>query len=95
VTDVRARRLTGGLRSESVSDRPRDLDRLLRALPGDAGCTAGEGILDAYVELELAGEEPAHTYPGTAIHLASCPGCAADHAGLLEAARRFGDVTAE
>jgi hypothetical protein len=30
-------------------------------------------------------------YPGTAIHLESCPGCRADHDGLLEAARRFGD----
>jgi hypothetical protein len=78
-----------------VSDVARDLDELLRALPGDAGCTAGEDILDAYVELELAGADPAQTYPGTAIHLAACPGCAADHAGLLDAARRFGDVAAE
>jgi hypothetical protein len=72
---------------------PRDLDALLRSEPGDAGCTAGEDILDAYVELELTGEDPAATFPGTAIHLRSCPGCAADHAGLLEAARRFGDAT--
>jgi hypothetical protein len=78
-----------------VSELPRNLDQLLRALPGDAGCTAGEGILDAYVELELNGQDPAQTYPGTAIHLTSCPGCAADHAGLLDAARRFGDLTAE
>jgi hypothetical protein len=78
-----------------VNDVPRDLDQLLRALPGDAGCTAGEDILDAYVELELVGADPAQTYPGTAIHLATCPGCAADHAGLLAAARRFGDVAAD
>ena len=50
-------------------------------------------ILDAYVELELAGEDPARVFPGTAIHLRSCPGCQADHDGLLEAARRFADVT--
>jgi hypothetical protein len=81
--------------SSPMSDVPRDLDELLRALPGDAECTAGEDILDAYVELELAGADPARTYPGTAVHLASCPGCAADHAGLLDAARRFGDVAAE
>jgi predicted anti-sigma-YlaC factor YlaD len=67
----------------------RRLDELLRAKDGDAGCTAGEEILDAYVDLELAGEDPARVYPGTAIHLQSCPGCQADHAGLLEAARRF------
>ena len=78
-----------------MTDVARDLDLLLRALPGDAGCTAGEDILDAYVELELAGDDPAQTYPGTAIHLASCPGCAADHAGLLDAVRRFGDLAAE
>jgi predicted anti-sigma-YlaC factor YlaD len=69
---------------------PQDLDALLRALDGDAGCTAGEDILDAYVELELAGEDPAHVYPGTAIHLQSCPGCRADHDGILEAVRRSG-----
>ena len=74
---------------------PRHLDELLRAREGDAGCTAGEGILDAYVDLELAGEDPADAFPGTAIHLRTCPGCRADHDGLLEAARRFGDVTAE
>ena len=70
----------------------RDLDELLRAKEGDAGCTAGEDILDVYVELELAGEDPALVYPGTAIHLESCPGCRADHDGLLEAARRFAEV---
>ena len=70
----------------------RRLDELLRAEDGDAGCTAGEDILDAYVELELAGEDPARVYPGTAIHLQSCPGCRADHEGLLDAARRFADV---
>ena len=73
----------------------RRLDDLLRAEDGDAGCTAGEDILDAYVELELAGQDPGRVYPGTAIHLRSCPGCRADHDGLLEAARRFADIQAE
>ena len=77
-----------------MNDR-RHLDELLRAIEGDAGCTAGEDILDAYVELELAGDDPARVYPGTAIHLQSCPGCRADHDGLLAAARRFGDLTPE
>jgi hypothetical protein len=74
-----------------MSDHP-NLDELLRSTDGDAGCTAGEDILDAYVELELAGEDPAGTFPGTAIHLRSCLGCRADHDGLLEAARRFGEL---
>ena len=68
---------------------PRRLEELLRADERDAGCSAGEEILDAYVELELAGADPARVYPGTAIHLESCPACRADHDGLLEAARRF------
>jgi hypothetical protein len=71
---------------------PRRLDELLCAEDGDAGCTACEDILDAYVELELASEDPALVFPGTTIHLQSCPGCQADHAGLLEAARRFAHV---
>jgi predicted anti-sigma-YlaC factor YlaD len=73
----------------------RRLDELLRAEDGDAGCNAGQEILEAYVELELTGEDPARVFPGTAIHLQSCPGCEADHAGLLEAARRFADVKPE
>ena len=77
-----------------MTDHP-SLDQLLRAIDGDAGCTAGGEILDAYVELELAGEDPGRLFPGTAIHLRSCPGCRADHDGLLEAARRFGDITPE
>ena len=73
----------------------RRLDELLRAQNGDAGCAAAEDILETYVELELAGEDPARAFPGTAIHLKSCPGCQVDHAGLLEAARRFGHIKPE
>jgi hypothetical protein len=75
-----------------VNGDRRHLDELLRSSAGDAGCTAGESILDAYVEFELVGEDPSRAFPGTAIHLRSCPGCRADHDGLLEAARRFGDL---
>jgi hypothetical protein len=46
-------------------------------------------ILGAYVDRELAGKEPAREFPGTAVHLQSCPGCKADHDGLLEAARHW------
>jgi hypothetical protein len=72
-----------------MTGRRRQLDELLRAKEGDAGCTAGLEILDAYVDRELAGKDPAREFPGTAIHLQSCPGCKADHDGLLEAARRW------
>jgi hypothetical protein len=73
----------------------RGLDELLRADDGDVGCAAAAQILDAYVELEVAAQDPARVYPGTAIHLQSCAGCRADHDGLLEAARRFGHIRPE
>jgi hypothetical protein len=68
------------------------LDVLLGAQEGDAGCDAGVPIMDRYVEIELCGEDPSERFPGTAIHLRVCSGCQADHDGVLEAARRFGDV---
>jgi hypothetical protein len=77
-----------------MADRLR-LDKLLLAEDSDPGCAAVQEILDVYVELELAGEDPARTYPGVAIHLESCQACRADHDGLLEASRRFGDTRPE
>jgi hypothetical protein len=71
------------------------LDDLLRAREGDAGCDAGIPIMDEYVEIELRGGDPSEQFPGTAIHLGVCAGCRADHDGVLEAARRFGDVGVE
>jgi hypothetical protein len=71
------------------------LDDLLRADEGDAGCDAGAPIMDQYVEIELRGGDPSERFPGTAIHLRVCPGCRADHDGLLEAARRFSDIDPE
>jgi hypothetical protein len=73
----------------------RDVDDLLRTQDRDAGCTAGAEILDAYVELEFGGEDPARVYPDTATHLESCPGCRTDYDGLREAARRFADTGPE
>ena len=84
-------RRRGGAR---VSDLD-GLDELLRAQEGDAGCDAGVPIMDQYVEIELRGEDPSERFPGTAIHLRVCPGCRADHDGVLEAARRFGDLDPE
>ena len=71
---------------------PEPLDELLRAHAGDAGCDAGVPILDEYVEIELRGEDPSERFPGTTLHLRVCPGCRADHDGLLEAARRLGSL---
>jgi hypothetical protein len=71
------------------------LDELLRAEEGDAGCDAGVPIMDQYVEIELRDEDPSERFPGTTIHLRVCPGCRADHDGVLEAARRFGELDPE
>jgi hypothetical protein len=76
-------------------DEHRRLDDLLAAMEGDAGCSAGADVLDAYVELELAHEDPVRAFPGVAIHLQSCSGCRADHDGLLEAGRRFAETKPE
>jgi hypothetical protein len=70
----------------------RGLNHLLRSEDGDAGCASVQSILHAYVELELAGEDPAAVYPGAAIHFLSCTACASDCEGLLYAAHWFGNV---
>ena len=77
-----------------MSDLDR-LDELLGAQEGDAGCDAGVPIMDEYVEIEVRGGDPAEQFPGTAIRLRVCPGCRADHDGVLEAARLFGDLEPE
>ena len=63
------------------------LDELLHVDPADPGCEAGFEIIDQYVELELAGADPAAYFPGLAAHLRSCPACRLDHDGILEAVR--------
>jgi hypothetical protein len=73
----------------------RELDDLLRAHDGDAGCEAGEPIMDQYVEIELLGGDPSERFPGTALHLRVCLGCRADHDGLLEAVRRLQELAGE
>lgn len=63
------------------------LNDLLLADARDPGCQEGFDLVDQYVELELAGEDPAVQFPGLAAHLRCCPSCRLDHDGLLEAAR--------
>jgi hypothetical protein len=67
----------------------RNLNGVLLAIDGDAGCAACAEMLDAYVELQLRGTNAADVYPGAAIHLDSCPDCRAEHDGLLDASLRF------
>jgi hypothetical protein len=62
-----------------------DLDRFLEPDPRDTGCAGTTELLDVYVELVLAGADPAQHYPGVAVHLANCDACSENFAGLLEA----------
>jgi hypothetical protein len=66
------------------------LDKLLVADPADVGCSRTFELLDLYVEVELAGQDPQARFPGTAAHLRSCDACRADYHGLLAAARLDG-----
>jgi len=63
------------------------LNDLLLADPRDLGCQAGFDSIGQYVELGLAGKDPAAAYPGLAAHLRCCPACRLDHEGLLETVR--------
>jgi hypothetical protein len=77
-----------------MSDVWLHLDGLSRSPDGDAGCTAGELILDAHVELELAGDDPAAIYPGTVTHpseLSRLPGRSRRPAGGCPAVGRRAD----
>jgi hypothetical protein len=63
------------------------LDRTLRGLLGPAGeevgCDECFDQLDAYVELEVAGEDADSQIPGLRAHLEGCPACREEHDSLL------------
>jgi hypothetical protein len=61
------------------------LDRFLRTDPRDVGCDEAMAVLHIYVDLVVAGGDPAERYPGVAAHLVACGPCAGDFTGLLAA----------
>lgn len=63
------------------------LESFLQTDPADAGCEHTVELLDAYVELIVAGEDPEVRYPGVAAHLRHCLPCADDLDGLLAIVR--------
>jgi hypothetical protein len=69
-----------------MSGRPA-LDRFLRTDPRDVGCAEAMEVLHQYVELVLAGADPAEQYPGVVAHLIGCGPCSQDYEGLLAAVR--------
>ncbi len=63
-------------------------ERLVASLLGPSGpeltCEQCFGLLDVYVEHELAGENPDQQIPGMREHLLGCPACAEEHASLRD-----------
>jgi hypothetical protein len=47
-------------------------------------CTEAQALLDVYVDLELAGENPQQALPDVAQHLRICPECREEHDALLQ-----------
>lgn len=69
-----------------MSEGPHPDDRLLARLLGPAGpeisCEECFARLDRFVELELAGIDPARAIPGMRAHLQGCSACAEDRDSL-------------
>jgi hypothetical protein len=47
-------------------------------------CSEAQALLDVYVDLELAGENPQQVMPDVAQHLRICPECREEHDALLK-----------
>ncbi len=58
---------------------------ILRTDPHDVGCEQFFELLDEYVDLVLAGEDPEVRLPGMRAHLDACGPCVEDYRGLYEA----------
>jgi hypothetical protein len=64
---------------------PGRLDSFLAPDPGDVGCGETLRLLDVYVDLAVAGGDPARRFPGIAAHLRDCRPCHEDFRGLRAA----------
>jgi len=69
----------------STADPNRDLmGRLLGPADPEVPCEQCFELLDQYVDLELAGEDPDARLPGMRAHLEGCPACREDHESLRD-----------
>jgi hypothetical protein len=69
----------------SSDDRNRDLiTRLLGPDGPEVTCDQCFELLDQYVDLEVAGEDPDAKLPGMRAHLEGCPACHEDHESLRD-----------
>jgi len=58
--------------------------RLLGPGAHEVSCEECFELLDEFVEVELAGEDPAKRLPGMREHLQGCPACSEDHESLRD-----------
>ena len=66
-------------------DRNSDLiTRLLGPEGPEVTCDQCFELLDRYVDLEVAGEDPDAQLPGMRAHLDGCPACREDHESLRD-----------
>jgi hypothetical protein len=63
------------------------IDRLLGPEGPEVTCEQCFELLDAYVELEVAGADADGRLPGMSEHLRGCPACREDHESLLDLVR--------
>jgi len=69
----------------SSDDRNSDLiTRLLGPEGPEVTCDQCFELLDRYVDLEVAGEDPDAQLPGMRAHLDGCPACREDHESLRD-----------
>jgi hypothetical protein len=69
----------------SSEDRNSDLiTRLLGPEGPEVTCEQCFELLDRYVDLEVAGEDPDAQLPGMRAHLDGCPACREDHESLRD-----------
>jgi hypothetical protein len=63
------------------------LEALLGPTGDEVSCERCFELLDAYVELELDGDDPDAKLPGVREHLEGCPACREDHESLRDLVR--------
>jgi len=69
----------------NADQRHRELiARLLGPAGHEVTCEECFELLDEFVELELAGQDPDKALPGMREHLKGCPACNEDHESLRD-----------
>jgi predicted anti-sigma-YlaC factor YlaD len=60
------------------------LAQIYATTESEIGCDQLQALLPTYVELEIVGQSPGNHLPQVSAHLAQCPDCAEEYAGLRE-----------